>query len=382
MFLKILLAPDSFKGSLSSKEVCNALEEGIKKVINAEIIPVPIADGGEGTVEALVMSAGGEIIDAYVTGPLGEKVKAFYGILNDGTAVIEMAASSGLYLIPEHMRNPLKTTTYGVGELIKLALERGCRKFIIGIGGSATNDGGAGMAQALGVRFLDIIGNEISYGGGELNKIEKIDLRNIDKRIYDSEFIVASDVDNPLCGERGASAVYGPQKGATPEMVKILDENLKHFAQIVTKTTGKDYSNIPGAGAAGGLGFGLMAFLNAKLKPGIEIVMEIAKLEEKIKDCDLVVTGEGNTDFQTVFGKAPAGIAKLAKKYGKPVIILSGGLGKNYKKLYDIGVTAFFSIVNKPMSIEEAMRSAYSLIVDRMEDIMRTILVNQLATQD
>ncbi|MGB9781165.1 glycerate kinase [Caldanaerobacter sp.] len=374
--MKILLAPDSFKGSLSSKEVCHAMENGIKRVIDAEIISIPIADGGEGTVEALVYAVGGEIIRSDVTGPLGEKVEAFYGILKDGTAVIEMAACAGLYLIPEEKRNPLKTTTYGVGELIKLALDRGCRKFIIGIGGSATNDGGVGMAQALGVKFLDKDGNEIGFGGGELYKIEKIDISSIDKRIYESEFIVASDVDNPLCGEKGASYVYGPQKGATPEMIKILDENLKHLAYVTKKVIDKDYSEVPGAGAAGGLGFGLMAFLGAKLKRGIEIIIETTRLEEKIKEVDLVITGEGNTDFQTAFGKAPAGIAKLAKKYGKPVIILSGGLGKDYKSLYDIGVTALFSITNKPMSLEEAMESAYQLISDRMEDIIRVFLAS------
>lgn len=372
--MKILLAPDSFKGSLSSKDVCSALKEGIKRAVKAEIIEVPIADGGEGTVESLIISAGGKITDVYVTGPLGERIKAFYGVLNDGTAVIEMAASSGLYLIPQNMRNPLKTTTYGVGELIKSALDAGCRKFIIGIGGSATNDGGAGMAQALGVKLMDKDGKKIEFGGGNLDKVAKIDISGIDKRIYESEFIVASDVDNPLCGERGASNVYGPQKGATPEMVKILDNNLKHYAEVVKNEIGMDLSEIPGAGAAGGLGFGLMAYLKAKLKPGIEIIIEVAKLENKIKECDIVITGEGNTDFQTAFGKAPSGIAKLAQKYGKPVIILSGGLGQNYKELYGMGVTALFSIVDKPMTLDEAMKNTYNLIADRAEDIMRAIL--------
>lgn len=372
--MKVLLAPDSFKGSLSSKDVCSALKEGIKRAVNAEIIEVPIADGGEGTVESLIASTGGKITDVYVTGPLGERIKAFYGVLNDGTAVIEMAASSGLYLIPQNKRNPLKTTTYGVGELIKSALDSGCRKFIIGIGGSATNDGGAGMAQALGAKLMDKDGKEIEFGGGNLDKIAKIDLSEIDKRIYESEFIIASDVDNPLCGERGASYVYGPQKGATPEMVQALDNNLKHYAEVVKNAIGKDLSEIPGAGAAGGLGFGLMAYLNAKLKPGIEIIIEVAELENKIKECDIVITGEGNTDFQTAFGKAPSGIAKLAHKYGKPVIILSGGLGRNYKELYGIGVTALFSIVDKPMTLDEAMKNTYNLISDRAEDIMRIIL--------
>ncbi|SNX53602.1 glycerate kinase [Thermoanaerobacterium sp. RBIITD] len=373
--MKILLAPDSFKGSLSSKDVCNALKEGIKRAIDAEILEVPIADGGEGTVEAMVVSAGGRIIGVDVTGPLGERVRAYYGILNDGTAVIEMAASSGLYLVPEDKRNPLFTTTYGVGEVIKAALDNGCRNFIIGVGGSSTNDGGAGMAQALGVKLLSKDGNNIQYGGGNLDKLVSIDLTNIDKRIYESKFTVASDVDNPLCGERGASYVYGPQKGATPEMVDLLDKNLRHYADIVEKAIGKDMSEYPGAGAAGGLGFGLMAFLNANLRPGIEIVMEVAKMEEKIKSSDIVITGEGNTDYQTAFGKAPAGIAKLAKKYQKPVIILSGGLGRNYKDLYKIGVTSLFSIVDRPMTLKDAMINTEELIKNRIEDIMRTLIV-------
>lgn len=373
--MKILLAPDSFKGSLSSKDVCNALKEGIKRAIDAEILDVPIADGGEGTVEAMVVSAGGRIIDVDVTGPLGEKVRAYYGILNDGTAVIEMAASSGLYLVPDDKRNPLFTTTYGVGEVIKAALDNGCRNFIIGVGGSSTNDGGAGMAQALGVKLLSKDGNSIQYGGGNLDKLVSIDLTTIDKRIYESKFTVASDVDNPLCGERGASYVYGPQKGATPEMVELLDKNLRHYADIVEKAIGKDISEYPGAGAAGGLGFGLMAFLNANLRPGIEIVMEVAKMEEKIKSSDIVITGEGNTDYQTAFGKAPAGIAKLAKKYRKPVIILSGGLGRNYKDLYKIGVTSLFSIVDRPMTLKDAIINTEELIKNRIEDIMRTLIV-------
>ncbi|AST57951.1 glycerate kinase [Thermoanaerobacterium thermosaccharolyticum] len=374
--LKILIAPDSFKGSLSSKEVCSAIKKGINRVskYNFDIIEVPIADGGEGTVESFIIAVGGKIVDVNVTGPLGHTVKAYYGILNDGTAIIEMAAAAGLYLVPNELRNPLKTTTYGVGELIKSALDHGCRKFIIGIGGSATNDGGAGMAQALGVKLIDKNGNEINFGGEHLNKVEKIDLSGIDRRIYESEFIVASDVNNPLCGVNGASYIFGPQKGATTEMIKILDDNLIHYAEVIKNAIGKDLSKIPGAGAAGGLGFGLMAFLNATIKPGIEVIIEVARLEDKVKDCDIVMTGEGNTDYQTAFGKAPSGIVKLAHKYNKPVIILSGGLGFNYKKLYDIGTTALFSIVDKPMTLEEAMENAYELIADRSEDLIRTLL--------
>lgn len=369
--MKILVAPDSFKGSLSSKEVLEAISEGIRRAIDAEIVGVPIADGGEGTVEAMIASLGGRIVDADVVGPLGNVVKSFFGILNDGTAVIEMAASSGLNLVPNDMRNPLITTTYGVGQLIKEALDKGCRKFIVGLGGSATNDGGAGMIQALGVKLLDEDGNDIPYGGGNLYKLKKVDISSIDKRVYESSFIVASDVVNPLCGENGASAVYGPQKGATKEMVKILDNNLRHYASVVKETLGKDFSDVPGAGAAGGLGFSLMAFLNAKIRSGIDIVMEASNIDEKIKSCDIVITGEGNTDFQTAYGKAPAGIARIAKKYGKPVVILSGGLGKNYKDLYDVGVTSMFSIVDKPMTLQEAMINAKKLISDRSEDIIR-----------
>ncbi|PHO07557.1 glycerate kinase [Thermoanaerobacterium thermosaccharolyticum] len=372
--MKILVAPDSFKGSLSSKEVLKAISEGIRRAIDAEIAGLPIADGGEGTVDALIASLGGRIVDVDVVGPLGNVVKSFFGILNDGTAVIEMAASSGLNLVPNDMRNPLITTTYGVGQLIKEALDKGCRKFIIGLGGSATNDGGAGMIQALGVKLLDEDCKDIPYGGGNLHKLKKVDTSSIDKRVYESSFIVASDVTNPLCGEYGASAVYGPQKGATPEMVEILDRNLKHYSSVIKETLGKDFSDVPGAGAAGGLGFSLMAFLNAKIRSGIDIVMEASNIDEKVKSCDIVITGEGNTDFQTAYGKAPAGIARIAKKYGKPVVILSGGLGKNYKDLYDIGVTSMFSIVDKPMTLQEAMINAKKLIADRAEDIIRIFI--------
>ncbi|MBP2071633.1 MAG: glycerate 2-kinase [Thermoanaerobacterium sp.] len=369
--MKILVAPDSFKGSLSSKEVLEAISEGIKRAVNAEIVGIPIADGGEGTVDALIASLGGRIVDVDVVGPLGNVVKSFFGILNDGTAVIEMAASSGLSLLPDNMKNPLITTTYGVGQLIKEALDKGCRKFIVGLGGSATNDGGAGMVQALGVKLLDEDGNDIPYGGGNLYKLKKVDISSIDKRVYESSFIAASDVTNPLCGENGASYVYGPQKGATKEMVKILDDNLRHYASVVKETINKDFKDTPGAGAAGGLGFSLMAFLNAKIRSGIDIVMEASNIDEKINSCDIVITGEGNTDFQTAFGKAPAGIARIAKKYGKPVVVLSGGLGKNYKDLYDVGVTSMFSIVDKPMTLQEAMINAKKLISDRAEDIIR-----------
>lgn len=372
--MRILLAPDSFKGSLSSKDVCSALREGILRVSQMDILEVPIADGGEGTVDAIVSSTKGTEYFEKVNGPLGEKIKAHYGILKDKTAIIEMASASGLYLVPENKRNPLITTSYGTGQLIESALNKGCRKFIIGIGGSATNDGGAGMLQALGASFLDECNREIGYGGGCLDKLARVDLSSLDGRIYESEFIVASDVVNPLCGKNGASFVYGPQKNASPEMVKLLDDNLMHYSEVVKDTLNKDLSQTPGAGAAGGMGFALMAFLNAKLEKGIDVVIDITGMEDKIKASDLVITGEGNTDFQTAFGKAPLGVAKLAKKYNKPVIVLSGGLGDNYKSLYDIGVTSLFSIIDKPTSLEYSMEHASELIKDRIEDIIRTIV--------
>lgn len=373
--MKVVISPDSYKGSLSSKQVCEAIEEGLMRAGKFDVVKIPIADGGEGTVDAFISAVGGEIINAKVRGPLGDIQESFYGILSDGTCVIEMAAASGLNMVPEGKRNPLVTTTFGTGELIKHAMDKGCRNFIIGIGGSATNDCGVGMLQALGVRITDSQSNEIGFGGGELGRASSVDISGMDKRIADCRFTVACDVDNPLCGEKGASAVYGPQKGATKEMIAILDKNLSHFADITAQAIGKDYRDYPGAGAAGGLGFAFKAFLNANIKRGIDVVIEATHLEDIIKDADIVITGEGNTDFQTArFGKAPAGIAKIAKKYGKPVVIISGGLGEDYKELYDIGVTSLFSITKRPMSLKEAMDGGYDLLRDRAEDIGRLII--------
>ncbi|MDI6601893.1 MAG: glycerate kinase, partial [Thermoanaerobacteraceae bacterium] len=360
--MRVIISPDSYKGSLTSKQVCNAIEEGLKRSGSFDIVKIPIADGGEGTVDAFLSAVGGELVEVTVTAPLGDRQKSFYGILKDGTCVIEMAAASGLSMVAEDRRNPLVTTTYGTGELIKDALDRGCKNFIIGIGGSATNDCGAGMLQALGVRITDESGNEIGFGGGELGRAASIDISGLDKRIAKCHFTVACDVDNPLCGEKGASAVYGPQKGATKEMVALLDRNLSHFADLSANAIGRDYRNYPGAGAAGGLGFAFKAFLNADIKRGIDVAIEATHLEDLIKDADIVITGEGNTDFQTArFGKAPAGIAKIGKRYGKPVVIISGGLGESYKELYDAGVTALFSITSRPMSLKEAMDRGYEL---------------------
>jgi len=297
--MRIIVAPDSFKGSVSAVGTAGAIEKGIKQVFSeAEVIKLPIADGGEGTVEALVTATGGRVVYQNVVGPLGNMVEASWGIMGDGeTAVIEMAAASGLPLVPKDKKDPRIATTYGTGELIKAALDRGLRKIIIGIGGSATNDGGSGMAQALGARFLDVDGQELPYGGAALANLDRVELSGMDGRLKDTKIMVACDVDNPLCGPSGASAVYGPQKGASPEMVAQLDEALRHFAGKVEQATGRDVAEYPGAGAAGGLGAGLLFFTNAALRPGVEIVLEAIGFEEMVKSAQLVITGEGRTDF-------------------------------------------------------------------------------------
>lgn len=372
--MKILIAPDKFKGSLSAFEVADNIEKGILKVFpKAIVVKVPMADGGEGTVESLVDATGGKIIKTNVKDPLFRDIESFYGILGDGkTAVIEMAAASGLYLLKDYERNPMITTTYGTGQLIKDALDRGCRRFIIAIGGSATNDGGAGMATALGVKFYDKDGREIGLGGGELSKIYSIDTSNLDERLKECEFIVACDVANPLIGENGASRVYGPQKGATKEMVEVLDKNLEHYGKLLEKYFNKKIIDVPGSGAAGGLGAGLMAFLNAQLKNGIEIIIETLKLEEKIKEADIVISGEGKIDFQTAFGKTISGIAKLCKKHNKPLIVIAGTV-EDIENLYEIGVSSIFSIVEKPMSLEDAIKNAPTLLEKSAERIFRLI---------
>jgi glycerate kinase len=376
--MKIIIAPDSFKGSLSALDVCKNIEKGIRKVFaNAEIISVPMADGGEGTVQSLVDATGGKLINIKVKGPLLSSVDAFYGILGDGaTAVIEMAAASGITLLTKEERNPMKTTTYGTGEIIKHALDMGCKNFIIGIGGSATNDGGAGMLNALGVKLLDENGDEIGFGGGNLYKLQTIDISEIDSRIKLCNIIAACDVDNPLCGERGASNIFGAQKGADENMIITLDKNLSHYADMVEKYLGVLIKDYPGSGAAGGLGGGLLAFLNAKLLPGINIVIETTALEEKIKDADLVLTGEGIIDYQTQYGKTPYGVAKLAKKYNIPVIAIAGGIGNDAEDLYSKVFDSIFSIVDKPMALEEAMKNSELLLQKTAERIMRVIKIN------
>lgn len=373
---KFVLAPDSFKESMTAKEVCVAMEKGIKKVFSdAEIIHVPMADGGEGTVESLVDATNGHKEYIEVQGPLPEqKVKAYYGILGDEkTAIIEMAQASGLMLVEPRDRNPLTTTTYGTGELIKAALDKGVSTVIIGIGGSATVDGGIGMAQALGVKFTDKYGNNIEPTGRGLTKIDKISTENMDKQIKNVNFIIASDVENTLTGKNGAAAVFGPQKGATQDEVKLLDKGLSHYAEILRRDLDKDVEDIAGSGAAGGLGAGLIAFLDAKLQSGVEVVANTVDLAEKISNADYVFTGEGGMDFQTKYGKTPFGVAQVAKKYNKPVFAEAGYLGERIEDLYDIGISAIFGIVDKAESIEESLEKGPQNVERTTENIARLI---------
>jgi glycerate kinase len=369
-----VLAPDSFKESMTAKEVCIAMEKGIKKALpEAVCIQVPMADGGEGTVQSLVDATEGTIYPVTVTGPLGEPVTASFGILGDGeTGAIEMASASGIHFVTKETKNPLVATTYGTGELMKACLDKGVKKIIIGIGGSATNDGGAGMAQALGVRFLDEKGEELGFGGGALDRLAKVDVSAIDSRLKDTQIFVASDVTNPLCGEKGASNVFGPQKGATPELVQILDQNLAHYADVLKAQLGKDIKDVPGAGAAGGLGAGLLAFTNASLRSGIDLVIEYTGLEQKVLEADFVITGEGGIDFQTQYGKTPYGVAQAAKKHGKPVVALAGYVGE-VDVLYSKGIDAIFGILPKAMSLEDALASGRENIEKTCENIARLV---------
>lgn len=374
--MKIVIAPDSFKGSLSALEVAQAIERGVKRVKKeANAILVPVADGGEGTMDSLVASTNGRKVQVTVTGPISKPVQAEYGILGDGaTCVIEMASASGLCLVDRSELNPMVATTYGTGELIKQALDDGCRKFILAVGGSATNDGGAGMLQALGMKLLDKKGQSIGFGGGSLCNLAYIDAEEFDSRIKESEFLIASDVQNPLIGLSGASHVFGPQKGATPEMVQILDANLNHWADLVEKHTGVRLHNLPGAGAAGGIGGAFQSFFPSETNRGIDLVMEYTKLGEKMAGAVCVFTGEGQVDFQTASGKTPMGVAQEAQKRGLPVFVLTGSIGKGIDVLYEYGITSVHSIVNGPMSLEEAMDHAASLLEQRAEQVIRTFL--------
>jgi len=374
MKLKILVSSDKYKGSLSAIQVCNTIKKAITGVDKSiEVIVSPMADGGEGTVSALVGSEKGKYVNLKVTGPLGEPLKARFGIIRDYIAVIEMASASGLVLVPREKRNPMETTTYGTGELIKKALDMGCRKVIIGIGGSATSDGGLGMAQALGYKFYDRKEKLLGSGGKELANLYRIDASNIHKSIPFCQFDAVCDVWNPLTGVNGAAYVYAAQKGADNLMVKELDKGLSNFSKVIKKELGKDVSELKGAGAAGGLGAGLAAFLNATLRRGTDIVIEATRLEDKIKDADLVITGEGALDRETFFGKSVYGIGKLAKKYNIPVITINGsvlvkreGVTKSYPDLID----GNFSIINSPMSLSEAVENAEKLLENATKELI------------
>ncbi|WP_114195994.1 glycerate kinase [Edaphovirga cremea] len=377
--MKIVIAPDSYKESLSALEVATQIEAGFREIFpQAEYVKLPVADGGEGTVEAMVAATGGQIINVTVTGPLGEKADAFFGLSGDEkTAFIEMAAASGLERVPAAKRNPLKTTSYGTGELIRCALDHGVEHCIIGIGGSATNDGGAGMVQALGARLLTREGKQIGYGGGELAHLDHIDISQLDKRIQKCRFEVACDVTNPLTGDDGASAIFGPQKGATPAMVKQLDGYLRHYAQVIEKDLGIKVENVPGAGAAGGMGAALQAFCHAELRQGIEIVTEALGLDALVKDATLVITGEGRIDSQSINGKVPIGVARVAKRYNKPVIGIAGSLTEDVGIVHEHGIDAVFSVLYSICTLEEALDDAANNVRMTARNIAATIKLAQ-----
>lgn len=377
--MRILIAPDSYKNALSALEVANSLKAGLVKVFPAaEFEILPMADGGEGTVEALIDATQGVIIKTRVHDPLMRPVESSFGITGDGiTAVIEMASASGIQLITSEERNPWITSTYGTGELIGAALDKGCRDIILGIGGSATNDCGMGMAAALGVKFLDQAGNDVGHGGGLLGEVARIDMGGLDSRIREARIMVACDVTNPLTGPDGASHVYGPQKGADPDMVKKLDSHLEIFSDLIAEQLGKDVGKIPGAGAAGGLGAGLIAFLGAELVEGVPAIAAKTGLAEAVARADIVITGEGGIDFQTQFGKTPYGVAQLAKKHGKPLIAVAGTIGNGVEELYSKGIDAVISILDRPMSLEEAIQQTPSLLEATGERIGRLLILGQ-----
>ncbi|KRM56746.1 glycerate kinase family protein [Secundilactobacillus malefermentans] len=376
--MKFVLAPDSFKESMTAKQAATALEGGLKRVFpDAVFQQVPMADGGEGTVQSLVDATKGTFITVDVLDPLGKPTKARFGMLGDQqTAVIEMAAASGIQFVNEKTKNPLETTTYGTGQLIRYAVEQqGAKKIIIGIGGSATNDGGAGMAEALGVKFLNASGQPIQRGGGHLDGLATIDMSAVPDAIKQVEIDIASDVTNPLTGDKGASAVFGPQKGATPEMIKTLDANLHHYASIIKAQLGQDLEQQPGAGAAGGLGTGLLAFTNSKMQRGVDIVVEMTHLKEALKDADVVITGEGGIDFQTQYGKTPTGVSLAAKEVNpKATVIAVGGyIGNQLDVLYDMGIDSIFPILPKAMPLSEAMHSGQENL-DRVAENLGRLL--------
>lgn len=373
--MKFVIAPDSFKESLTALEVATAIETGFKRVFpDADYVKLPMADGGEGTVQSLVDATQGKLIECEVTAPLGDKVKSFFGLSGDGkTAIIEMAAASGLHLVPPEKRNPLLTTSYGTGELIKLALDLGVESFILGIGGSATNDGGVGMLQALGMQCLDSQDKPIGFGGAELANIVKIDVQQLDPRLQQVHIEVACDVNNPLCGECGASAIFGPQKGATPEMVKQLDAALSHFAEIAERDCGKQIRDQDGAGAAGGMGGGLLLLPSIQLKAGIQIVLDRLHLIDYVKDADVVITGEGRIDAQSIMGKTPIGVARTAKQFNKPVIAIAGCLREDYDVVFDHGIDAVFPIIHQLGDLSDILKQGEQNLISTAQNVARVL---------
>ncbi|EGQ7690598.1 glycerate kinase [Vibrio cholerae] len=371
--MKVVIAPDSFKESLTAKQVCDAIQAGLARVWHdAKFVSIPVADGGEGTVQSLVDATQGRLVEVKVMGPQGKRVEAFYGMLGDNqTAVIEMAAASGLHHVPLVQRDPKLTTSFGTGELIRHALDQGVTKLIIGLGGSATNDGGVGMLAALGARFTNADGDPIQLTGGGLHELTHIDLQDFDPRLQNCDILVACDVNNPLCGDKGASAVFGPQKGATPEDVQLLDGALRQFGLLTEKVTGKMVLESAGAGAAGGMGAALLAYTQAILRPGIEIVLETVQLAHQVSDADLVITGEGRIDSQTVHGKTPMGVAKVAKRFDVPVLALCGCTGDNYQAVYQCGIDAVFAAVPRAMSLEDALKESDFNLADLAENVAR-----------
>ena len=373
--MKVVIAIDSLKGSLSSMEAGMAIKDGILAAKpDAEVIVKPLADGGEGTTDALIEGMNGERIDLTVTGPMHTPVDAYYGYLKDtNTAVMEMASAAGITLVPDSEKNPLLATSYGVGEMINDAIQRGCRNFIIGIGGSVTNDGGIGMLKALGVRFLDENGEDAGEGGQTLAKVARIDVSGMNPLLKECHIQVACDVNNPLCGENGSTYVYGPQKGVTEDMKKTLDEAMAHFARVTSETLENDYMNTPGAGAAGGLGYAFLAYTGAALTPGIELILDAVELEEELSGADVVVTGEGRLDFQTAMGKAPVGVARLAKKYNAKVIAFAGSVTKEATACNKEGIDAFFPILRSVCTLAEAMDpvNARNNMIATVEQVFR-----------
>ena len=377
--MKVVIAPQTFKGGLKGIEAAWAIQQGIHAVYpQAETVQIPVADGGDGTLDTLVRSTGGEFFTRRVTGPLGEPISALWGVMGDGkTAVIEVARASGLAMVTPHRRNARITTSYGTGELIGEVLDRGYRRLIVGLGGSATNDGGVGMAQALGVHFLDSNGRELPFGGAALSKLARIDISELRLGVMEAKITAATDVTNPLCGPRGASAVYGPQKGASPEVVVELDQALEHLSRVINRNLGVDVRDQPGAGAAGGLGAGLIAFVNAEVVSGIELVCQVLGLEKHLEGADLVITAEGRVDSSTIYDKAPAGVARLAKARGIPVIAMAGTLGPGYQEVYQHGIDAVVPILTRPMNFQDSISRTSSLLRGAVERTMRLLSVGK-----